>query len=285
MKIFLSHSGKDKSFVREVVQGLPKFLKTHEILWGEKLSKSLRKAIKTESDFVIVFIDRDALESSWVQKEITWALEQEAQLKREFLLPILVDNIDEKPEWLNEKVYLVLQDQEEYSVKVLCEKIVLNLFNLLANSWEKSKAKTSLGRGDVAMSSMIECDLVEFIADRTQGPYSNPRWLDEFQEQHPDGKIEIFVIARTAKWWYELISQQKVKHLSKFDIHILASDPTVDRRLLAPDDRREFSTDIAFFPNKFAYLERKLENLSYAHAPALVLDSFTFVRSGNDKIV
>lgn len=65
MKLFLSHSSNDKSLVRDIVRRFPGFLsawmdETH-LKWGSSLQKSLRSAIQVESDFVIVFIGKDAV--------------------------------------------------------------------------------------------------------------------------------------------------------------------------------------------------------------------------------
>ncbi len=181
-----------------------------------------------------------------------------------------------------DKKYLELHSQEQRAVWNLGDQLADELFRLLAESWTQLSGSHAFDRVGTKMSGPIACDHIEVIANRNSGPYSQPGWLDEWQETYSDGRVEVIVIARTAKWWYDQIANGAIVPSNSLSIDILASDPMVDRRLLAHDDRSEFSHHLDKILKDFAKVSRKFETFNYALAPALVLDSFTLVKSSND---
>jgi DeoR/GlpR family transcriptional regulator of sugar metabolism len=115
MKIFLSHSSRQKPLVREVRGYFPAHIATwldeEQLLIGDQLETSLQSAIKSDIDYVILFLDDSAAKSAWVKKEVLWALETERMLDRNFLLPVIIDDsIDSTSElFFAEKKYLSLK--------------------------------------------------------------------------------------------------------------------------------------------------------------------------------
>jgi hypothetical protein len=95
MRIFLSHRSRDKALVREFRSLLPRFLDTwldeESLSWGDSFPAELRSSIQSGVDFLIIFLDNDALNSEWVKQELKWAIEREKELKRTFVLPILLE--------------------------------------------------------------------------------------------------------------------------------------------------------------------------------------------------
>ena len=95
MRIFLSHSSKQKPFVKEVTKEFPHWLSTwlddDDLLVGEDLNNALENAILTECNFLVVFISDDAAHSDWVRKEVAWAEQRQNELSRVFLLPVLMN--------------------------------------------------------------------------------------------------------------------------------------------------------------------------------------------------
>ena len=70
MRIFLSHCSRDKALVREFRSMLPSFLNTwldeDSLSWGDSFSTELRTTIQSGVDFLIIFLDTEALNSKWV---------------------------------------------------------------------------------------------------------------------------------------------------------------------------------------------------------------------------
>jgi hypothetical protein len=93
MRIFLSHRSRDKALIREFKGLLPGFLDAwldeESLSWGESFPAELKTTIQSGVDFLIIFLDNDAVKSKWVVQELEWAIQRERELKRTFVLPIL----------------------------------------------------------------------------------------------------------------------------------------------------------------------------------------------------
>jgi hypothetical protein len=148
MKIFLSHSNRDKPLIREVRSYLPQHIRTwideEELLFGEDIETSLKKAISLESDFVVIFIGRESVQSEWVKKELRWALKHEKKIGRTFVLPVILD-IDAweqiEPKEFQRRKYLVCNDYSEAGIKALSEKLKDELFAWVSRHLDESKEK------------------------------------------------------------------------------------------------------------------------------------------------
>lgn len=166
MKIFLSHSSKNKPLVREIKSYLPEHLKLwideKDILVGDNITGSIQEAIKTNSDFLIVFLDSFSIKSSWVVKELAWAVEHEKQICRTFILPIILESeilIDPLPLELNKRKYLTCYDYNESTIKSLAENIMSELFAWLSRDLE---LKVSSPHDSSKLKVLNEAD--QFIA-------------------------------------------------------------------------------------------------------------------------
>jgi TIR domain-containing protein len=141
LKIFLSHRSRDKALVREFRSLLPDFLDTwldeDSLTWGESFPAELRTSIQSGVDFLILFLDNEALDSKWVQQELAWAMEREKELKRTFVLPILLEEVaaGKMPPGLAERQYLRLDDFNRASVESLASRATLQLFHLVVQSF------------------------------------------------------------------------------------------------------------------------------------------------------
>lgn len=141
MRIFLSHRSRDKALVREFKDQLPRFLDTwldeESLSWGESFPAKLKSTIQSGVDFLIIFLDKDALSSEWVRQELEWALAREKELKRAFILPIMLDDVpsEQLPTGFPERLQLRLSDFSRASVEALAERATLALFKLVAESF------------------------------------------------------------------------------------------------------------------------------------------------------
>lgn len=140
MKIFLSHNSRHKPLVREIKRYLPEhinlWIDEKDLLIGDDLNTTIKDAIETDTDFVIIFIDHYAISSSWILKELNWAIEHEKEIGRTFLLPIVL----EKEAWgklenkeFKERKYLLCEDFSENHVRSLANNLISELFAWL--SW------------------------------------------------------------------------------------------------------------------------------------------------------
>jgi hypothetical protein len=141
MKIFLSHGSRDKALIREFKRELPSFLNTwldeDSLNWGESLPAELKSTIQSGIDFLLIFLDKDALNSKWVMQELEWAMQRERELKRTFVLPILLGVVasEDLPAGLSERLFLRLNDYEGSSIEALAKKATMKLFQLIVESY------------------------------------------------------------------------------------------------------------------------------------------------------
>ena len=96
MKVFISHADADEAFVEKIAAGLEEagfeaWDASREILpgdnWADKTSRALQEAM-------VVLLSPDALRSSWVRREIEYALGEQSYRKR--LIPVLAEELDEE---------------------------------------------------------------------------------------------------------------------------------------------------------------------------------------------
>lgn len=138
MKIFISHSNRDKALIRELLSYLPAHVKPwldeEKLLFGMNLSASIEHAIKDDSDFVVLFLSSDSIRSSWVETELCWALDRERKLGRAFVLPVLLDDVWEevRPKEFQSRKYLKCFDQSKHGVEALASIINAELFAWLS---------------------------------------------------------------------------------------------------------------------------------------------------------
>ncbi|QDT98033.1 toll/interleukin-1 receptor domain-containing protein [Gimesia aquarii] len=155
MKVFFSHSSRDKSLVREIKNHFPDhfsvWIDEKELLIGRDLSQSIKNAISSdEVDFVVLFLSTYALSSNWVEQELKWALEREKVLKRTFVIPVLLEDIlsSVEPPEIQDHLCLSCFDQSESFVKYfanhLYEKIVQLHFSEMADRKVELKSKIEL---------------------------------------------------------------------------------------------------------------------------------------------
>lgn len=142
VRIFFSHSSRDKPLIREIRRNLDSvneiyfWIDERELVVGSGLQSSLKNAISQDTDLVIIFIAQEFITSPWLKRELNWALARERELKRTFILPVLIDkHIWEKiePKNFRERVYIAGDDFTESGVKKLSDDIKKEIFRHLCN--------------------------------------------------------------------------------------------------------------------------------------------------------
>lgn len=138
MKVFFSHSSRDKALVSAIKRNLPDhlaaWLDEHELLIGTEISESIDRAIRSDVDFVVIFLSADAIRSEWVKRELAWALNRENEIKRTFVIPVLLEDVwaSVEPSEFQRRLYLRCFEQTEaqiqYVASQLYEQIVKHVF-------------------------------------------------------------------------------------------------------------------------------------------------------------
>ncbi|MFP3647774.1 toll/interleukin-1 receptor domain-containing protein [Paraburkholderia sp. SIMBA_054] len=141
MKIFLSHHSHHKPLIREFKGMLPSFLLTwldeESLSWGESVPAELKSTIQSGIDFIIIFLDKKALDSKWVMQELEWAIQREQELKRTFVLPILLEAVasEELPDGISDRLFLRLNNFNRSSIEDLAKSATIKLFQLVVESY------------------------------------------------------------------------------------------------------------------------------------------------------
>ena len=92
-KVFISHSHKDRTFVRALVHkledvGIKVWLDEADLNVGEPLLDRLGAAIR-QTPFLIVVLSKASIRSQWVTRELRMAMEAQTRSQRVTVLPVL----------------------------------------------------------------------------------------------------------------------------------------------------------------------------------------------------
>jgi hypothetical protein len=93
---FISHSSKDKKFVRQlaadlVANGVSVWLDEQRIRVGDSIPEKVAQGV-AESDFFLLVISENSVGSAWVQKELNAALVKEIERRRVTVMPLKLDD-------------------------------------------------------------------------------------------------------------------------------------------------------------------------------------------------
>ena len=124
MKIFLSHSSKDKKAVRRLAkdlesQGFDVWLDEHRIKVGDVIVQKLQEGI-SKADFLLVWLTKKAVKSRWVQQEWYTKYHAEIENDRIMVLPLLAEDC-EIPAFLRTKPYADFRSDYQAGLTTLLE--------------------------------------------------------------------------------------------------------------------------------------------------------------------
>lgn len=123
---FLSHSSKDKPFVRKlaadlVANGVKVWIDEQRILVGDSIPEKIAQGL-AESDFFLIVVSHNSVESSWVKKELSSALVHEIERRKVAVLPIKLNDA-EMPSSIKDKRYADFTGSYEEGLKGLLNSI------------------------------------------------------------------------------------------------------------------------------------------------------------------
>jgi tetratricopeptide (TPR) repeat protein len=115
VKVFLSHSSQDKPFVRELADFLEQdgqikaWLDEREIAPGQNFVSRIEEGLA--SDFTLLVLSPDSVDSNWVKEEWTSAFREQTNERKTKLLPVLYGDC-EIPRLLGTKQYFDLRTNQ-----------------------------------------------------------------------------------------------------------------------------------------------------------------------------
>lgn len=122
VKVFLSHSSKDKAEVRRLAidlreQGVDVWLDEWEIGIGDSISRRIDEGLH-KADFLAIWLTESAVSSGWVDREWRAKFEEEISSNRTIVLPLLADEVP-LPTLLRDKRYADFREDYAYGLSQL----------------------------------------------------------------------------------------------------------------------------------------------------------------------
>ncbi|WP_019956691.1 TIR domain-containing protein [Yoonia vestfoldensis] len=196
MKIFLSHSSRQKLLVREVRRQLPDFidvwLDEKDINLGDNLYETLDHAVRNDSNYVLLFLDDFAAKSDWVKKEIEWALDKELNVNSPVLLPFVVEKsalsvISQYD--LDKRKYISCLDFSEETIASACRQLVNELFAISVRSQkvpvtEAKSAESTFLNAERTFARYAKAFREEIYPYRRENPVRNDELLQLVNLHH-----------------------------------------------------------------------------------------------------
>ncbi len=114
-RVFVSHSSKDKAFVRKLVEKLRAveeldvWFDEQSIGIGDSIPSEIESALQ-DADYVIAVLSPNSIDSTWVQRELDATIMSEDAL----ILPVLIDDC-EIPSLLKARKYADFRKPEYFS--------------------------------------------------------------------------------------------------------------------------------------------------------------------------
>jgi len=123
---FISHSTRDKPFVRRlaadlVAHGIKVWLDEQRLLVGDSVPEKIAQGL-AESDFFLIVVSANSVESEWVEKELSTALVHEIERRKVTVLPIRVDDA-KIPNSIRDKLYADFRGSYEDGFRRLLDPI------------------------------------------------------------------------------------------------------------------------------------------------------------------
>ena len=144
--VFLSHSSKDKDFVRKLAADLRRnghyaWVDEAEIKLGDSLIEKIEEGIEN-TDYLGVILSSHSIASKWVTREVRIALTQEIYGKRLKVFPILLEKV-KIPAFLLDKKYADFTSEENYknSLQLIVERLATPPDDIEKSSFSTSEVK------------------------------------------------------------------------------------------------------------------------------------------------
>jgi len=123
---FISHSARDKAFVRKlaadlVASGVKVWIDEQNILVGDSIPEKIAQGL-AESDFFLIVVSQNSVNSEWVKKELSGAIVHEIERRKVTVLPIRLDDAP-VPATIKDKLYADFSHSYEEGLEKLLRSI------------------------------------------------------------------------------------------------------------------------------------------------------------------
>lgn len=203
MSVFISYNHKDEEFVEKLSQELiqhnvPVWRDKWQLQLGDSITNSVQKALE-EASFVCLVLSKNALNSKWVEREITASLVREMEGKKLSILPLVIDDC-KLPLFLRDKLYADFRTDFGSGVKMILN-AVADKYNLFAGRTTNQGKTTSFGTDVIVYENQIDINF-DIISQDDDSDYfiltkikltGNDKALEQFQLYKNDGEAVVFI--------------------------------------------------------------------------------------------
>jgi hypothetical protein len=125
-QVFLSYANADREIAQRIAdelrqRGISVWFDAYELQFGDSIAEAIEDAISA-SDYLIVLLSPNSVNSVWVQKELAAALSRDLSARDITLLPVVIADCD-IPLFLTSYQYLDLRKDFEEGIARLVEQI------------------------------------------------------------------------------------------------------------------------------------------------------------------
>ena len=139
VKVFVSHSSKDKAIVDRIVSdlknhGISVWYDKFEIKAGDNIVEKVNEGLR-DSKYFLIILSPNALSSSWVTEEMSFAVLQQIAFKGVFVIPVLIEDCNIPP-LLQHRRYVDFRKSYKQGMQQLLE--IFEIDDVLTNLSRKT---------------------------------------------------------------------------------------------------------------------------------------------------
>ncbi len=125
--VFISHSYKDKEFVRKLASdlasyGIKPWVDEWEIHPGDSIVDKISEGIR-QADYILVVLSEDSVRSKWVQEEIKVAFQRDPAGSKRVLIPVVLGKV-KIPSFLRDIKYVDLSESYQEGLNEIVRAII-----------------------------------------------------------------------------------------------------------------------------------------------------------------
>jgi hypothetical protein len=183
-RVFISHSGKDKQFVRKLVSHLRSYnieisFVEKELKIGDSIVEGISEELN-EAGYLIIILSKNSANSPWVQAELNTAIMDQLSGKGIVVLPVLIEDCN-IPTLLRDRVYADFRRDFAIGLEALME-----VFRQESNTNPVQTLESGGGDCFTKLSSLSDADLRRLINSRVQRSQVSMLWFDTLGDDMED---------------------------------------------------------------------------------------------------
>lgn len=183
-RVFVSHSSKDKQFVRRLVSDLSK---RNNIVWfderelkpGDSIAAGISDGLKS-TDYLVVILSKASIHSKWVQAELNAALMEQLSTGGVTVLPALIEDC-EVPILLRDRIHADFRTSYDHGLEQLIEVLAMEI---------PPSTPSPIQDGDDCESQLRRLSLADLrrrLVQRLSRTEISTVWWDIFEQSLDDG--------------------------------------------------------------------------------------------------